>query len=84
MGIYANLKSFEGSLNGTETITFPWPSRIIEVINDSSSEDLEIKFKDSSSFTTLKPTEVLTITIRVTMVIINSNNSINYRIRVIG
>ena len=84
MGVYANIKSIEGQINGEETISFPWPSRHVEVINDSATTSLKVKFSLPESFITLHPTEVFGIEIRSLQLILQSISSVNYRVRILG
>ena len=54
---YANSYSREESLDGIETITFPWKPKTLQITNDSISNNLQFKFNASETYRTLKPYE---------------------------
>jgi len=81
----ANSHSVETSLNGTETITFPWPVREVQITNDSVTNNLQYKLNSSETFRTLKPFETSTIQgVRVTELYLSTSASVDYRIWGLG
>ena len=81
----ANSHSVETSLNGTETITFPWPVREVQITNDSVTNNLQYKLNSSETFRTLKPFETSTIQGgRVTELYLSTSASVDYRIWGLG
>lgn len=80
---YANLDVFEGTINGSSTITFNRKPRKIVITNDSGSTDLGFKFNESESFATLKPTETVTLDFAHKTMIL-SGLGVDYRIWGIG
>ena len=81
---YSNIQSIETSLNGTVTHALDRPSRHIEIINDSGTDDLLFKFADSHSFITLKPTEAWSAEIWVKQILLSTSASVEYRLRIMG
>lgn len=71
---------FEGTLNGTITLTFDLPVKRITVSNDSGSVALQYKFNASRPYSTLKPTEVYSNLITVTNVYLSSTSPVDYRV----
>ena len=81
----ANSHSVETSLNGTETITFPWPVREVQITNDSVTNNLQYKLNSSETFRTLKPFETSTLQgVRVTELYLSTSASVDYRIWGLG
>ena len=72
----------EGTATASLEITLPWPSRLIEIINDSATADLEYKFNSGETYATLKPLEVNTIELHTKVVYLNGTGS--YRLRAQG
>jgi len=72
----------EGTASADLVITFPWRARWIEVINDSSSNDLGYKFSSSQDYATLDPLESVNPPIKTRQVILNGTGS--YRVRAYG
>jgi len=82
---YANSHAVETSLNGTETISFPWPVREIQITNDSAVNDLKYKFKSAETFSTLKPGESRRLPlVRIHNLFLSTSASVAYRIWGIG
>jgi len=82
-GVYANLESIEGNLNGELTLTLTRKSRKIVITNDASSADLRYKFNETEEFATLKSTETLSLYFTTRDIIISGTN-VDYRIWVFG
>ena len=81
----ANNRSVESSLNGTVTITFPWPVREVQITNDSTTKDLKYKLNSSETYRTLKPHETSTLTnVRVPELYLFTTASVNYRVWGLG
>jgi len=69
----------------TDTITFPWPAREVQITNDSTQHNLQFKLNSSESYRTLKPYETCTITnARCPELFISSSASVPYRIWGLG
>jgi hypothetical protein len=82
---YANSHSVETTLNGTETITFPWPVRQEQITNDSETIALQFKLNASETFRTLKPFETADLeNVRVTELYLSTTASVPYRIWGLG
>lgn len=75
-----NSYSKESTLTGTETITFPWRMKELQITNDSTSADLQYKFNDSETFRTLKPYETSTITNVSMRQLYLSGTTVTYRV----
>lgn len=87
MALNSTLKNqipFEGTVNGTITLTFDIPVKRIVVNNDSSTANLQFKFNGSRGYSTLKPTEVYSNVITVTNVYLSSTTAVPYRVWGIG
>ena len=78
MVVYANLDSHEGVTNG-ETINLKLVSRKLIITNDSSIKDLKFKFNESEAFSTLKPTETISLDFHTKHVILEGVD-VPYRI----
>jgi len=83
MGVYANLDSREGTVDGEKTITFSWRPRKITITNDSTTSALKFKFGESEAYATLNPTETVAMTITPKQILL-SGSSVAYRIWGIG
>jgi hypothetical protein len=83
-GVYANLESIEGNLNGNLTHTLARKSRQIVLTNDSADYELKFKFNESEEFATLKPTETISMTVWVRNVILQAPFLTAYRLWVYG
>ena len=82
---YANSHSDEGTLNGTLTISFPWPVRQVQITNDSAVTDLQFRLNPSETYRTLKPYETASLEcVRVTDLYLSTTNSVNYRVWGLG
>ena len=77
--MYANLDSHEGTVDGAVTITLARRSRQLQITNDSSSASLLFRFKESTEWATLRPTETLSMQVWVDRVYLSGNN-IDYRV----
>jgi len=85
--IYANLESFEGTVNGTVTEVFENHTRKLIVTNDSAVNDLQFYPKSivDSSYITLKATETMTFDrFRTKTFSIVTTDSTPYRVWGIG
>ncbi len=82
MEAISNFYVSEGSASADLQIDFPWRARHIEVINDSSTQDLGYKFSASGEYATLKPLEVVTPHVKVRLVYLNGTGK--YRVRAEG
>ena len=80
MGVQANFEPLEGTVNGTTTLTLTRKSRRIIITNDSTTSDLQYKFKSSQSYGTLKPTETVALDFNPKQVLLSSGASVAYRI----
>lgn len=78
-GAYANLSSHEGNIIGSEEIQLDFRVRRISITNDSSSLDLKFKFHSSKEYSTLKPTEQISMVIRTRQVFLQGTG-VDYRI----
>jgi len=85
--VYANQEVNEGAVSTVPvTITLARKSRAIEIINDSSADALEYKFKASETYATLKAGEAISMDFITRTILLDSptNNSVSYRTRVLG
>ena len=80
---YANFRSSEGVIKSEKIIEFDLKCRLWTINNDSSNKDLKFKFNVSESFSTLKPTETISLIINSYIIIINGKNT-DYRIWAFG
>jgi len=81
--VLANYYPTEGTVNTTPaTITFPWRARKIIIINDSSTKNLQFKFKSNENFGTLKPKEEVSVYHHSYTVLLDSpsNSDVPYRV----
>lgn len=78
----SNLYISEDTAAADTLLTLPWKARHIEIINDSSTDELGYKFNASESFATLKPLE--TVNPNVKSKTIYLNGSAAYRVRAEG
>jgi hypothetical protein len=60
--VLTNSYSREETVTTTETITFPWKPKQLQITNDSPTADLQYKLRPSETFRTLKPYETSTLT----------------------
>ena len=79
---YANLDSFEGTVSGSETITFTRRPRKIIVHNDSLLNELKFRFNESHNWATLAPSESTSMHITISRVFLSGNAK--YRIWGVG
>lgn len=82
-GRLINFYPEEGVIStSTITITFPWPTCGIRIINDSKKKDLEFKFRREENWATLKPKDSFLISYRTHTMMLNSpsNNDVAYRV----
>lgn len=79
--VLGNIYTDEATVNGTVDITFPYRSRQLVIINDSSSNNLTVTI--GSNTLTLKPTETASLHIWVTGVTL-AGTSVPYRVWAIG
>ena len=86
MGVFANQEAFEGTVTTTTDLTFARKSRIIEIINDSNTRDLQFKLNSSETFASLKPLEAISIPVWSNTLFLNSpaELAVAYRVRVYG
>ena len=86
MGMYANQEVFESTVTTTATLTFAKKSRVIEVINDSGTRDLQFRLHSSETYASLKPLEAISIPVWTAQLYLNSPSaaSVAYRVRVYG
>jgi hypothetical protein len=81
----ANSYVVEDSLNGTVTLTFPWPAREVQITNDSPTSNLQYKLNSSETFRTLKPYETSTLErVRVTELYLSTTALVAYRMWGLG
>ena len=72
----------EGTASTDLEVALPWPSRKIEIINDSASVSLSYKFNSGETYATLKALEVVNIDMHTSTVYLNGSGA--YRLRVRG
>lgn len=69
--VLANVDPHEGTLSGSPVaITFPWRSRKLVIINDSTTNSMTVTFNTQGSIT-LKTGETLVTSLRTNTVTIN-------------
>ena len=56
---YSNLDAHEGNTGTTTVVPLTRRSRHLQITNDSSSNELKFRFKESTAWATLKPTETI-------------------------
>ncbi len=84
---YSNQEVNEGSISTVPlTITLERKSRAIEIINDSTADNLQYKFASSAAYAILGPGEALSMDFITRTILLDSpsNNSVSYRVRVLG
>jgi len=84
---YSNQEINEGSVSTVPvTITLARKSRAIEIINDSTADNLQYKFNSSEGYGILKPGEAVSMDFITNTILLDSptNNSVSYRTRVLG
>ncbi len=82
---YSNSHSVEGSLNGTATITFPWPVKEVQITNDSATHDLKYRLNSSETYRTVKPLETSRLErVRITSLELSTTFEVPYRIWGLG
>lgn len=72
-GVYANFFAAEGTVSVAVTVSLPWRSRRINVVNDSLSADLDVTMGGASF--TLKPTETLSAQFWTTKAVVSGTNT---------
>lgn len=72
----------EGTASAGLTISLPWPSLRVEIINDSASLDLGYKFNSGEDYATLQPLEIVNIDMHTSAITLNGTGA--YRVRVRG
>jgi len=77
--MYANLDSHEGNTDGATTVVLARRSRHLQITNDSSNADLKFRFKESTEWATLRPTETISMHVWVDRVYLFGDN-VNYRV----
>jgi len=80
VGVQTNFEALEGSVNGELTIPLTRRSRRVIITNDSSTKDLEYKFKASQDYGTLKPTETIALDFNPKFVLLRTTAAVDYRI----
>jgi hypothetical protein len=81
--VYANFQALEGTVTVETELTFNLKSRQITIINDSSTKDLNFKFKSEGTFGTVKAAEMISLDFWSNSIIIDGD-SVPYRIWVTG
>jgi|7_EtaG_2_1085326.scaffolds.fasta_scaffold62019_2 hypothetical protein len=83
MALYANFKSYEGNLSGSETIDFPWNRAYGAIImNDSSSTNLSYTL--NGEMATLKPTETISFAMQIKSLVLSASGDVAYRVLLYG
>ena len=83
--VYANSFSEEAVVDGTVTVTFPWRSRKIIILNDSGSGDLEVRLRaGSTQDLTVRAGESMELEHRTLSVKLTSTESVIYRVWAFG
>lgn len=78
----SNMVISEGTASPGLVLTFPWRARYVEIINDSGVLSLGFKFKDTQSYATLLPFEVVNPPVQTYTIILNGTGA--YRVRAYG
>ena len=77
--VLANTYTSEGTISGVTTLSLPWKSRQVVIINDSSSINLTVQLGGGSTMT-LKPTETVSINIIINSATLTpASGSVAYR-----
>lgn len=84
--VYANQEPLEGTVDTSGiTHTLVRPSRVVEIINDSGTRELQFRYNSSEGWATLRPLEAISAHIRTREIYIRAaTGTIAYRIRVLG
>jgi len=82
--VLANTYAVSGTCSATATtILFPWKSRQVMVINDSSTADLGVTFGNSTTSMNLKASETVSMLIWVDSLQL-ANNGTPFRVMAVG
>ena len=81
MDTLANQYVSEGSVSTSVTVTLPWKSRSVTIINDSPS-DMQFRFNTTYDWATLKASEQFTGDITTDQVLLSGNGA--YRLWAYG
>jgi len=82
MEVIANQYVSEGTASTDLTLTFPWRCRVVEIINDSATIDLQYKFNSTETYATLYPLESANPPVKSKTIILNGTGA--YRVRAYG
>ena len=80
---FTNLLSLEDTTVGESVVSFSLRVRRVTITNDSSSKDLGFRFKESGMYSTLKPTETVSMEMTTREVYLNGD-TVPYRVWGIG
>jgi hypothetical protein len=82
MAEFANFRTTEGTVTGSTAITIPWTAvyRVV-ITNDSATGDLTFTLQSDGG--TLKPTETVTISMRITALTV-AGTGVPYRVWLYG
>ena len=70
-------------LLGTVSYDFPWPCSQIIITNDSSTDNLQYKFKSSLPYLTIKPKETVSLNVVIDEIHLSSMGA-TYRVWIFG
>ena len=79
---HSNQYVSEGTASASLELSLPWPSRAVEIINDSTTISLEYKFNSGETYATLKPLEVVNVDMHTKTIYLNGTGT--YRVRAQG
>lgn len=72
---YPNFHSYEGTASTAFEINFPLRGRMISLMNDSATTNLQFKFHSGDDYGTLLPTETLSTPILNNTIFLNSTGA---------
>lgn len=84
--VYSNFVPDEDLLIGDKIISFDWRAIKLIITNQSSTNNLQFKFKESGEYGILRPTEEVTISglYQKKVYLRASNGEVNYRVWAFG
>ena len=71
----ANLEVFEGTLSGPVVHTLARRAQRVIITNDSTSANLQFKFRASADYATLKPTETISVWLSIREIHLNGTGA---------
>jgi len=82
--VLANLMSYEDTVTGNTTITFPIKAKTLSIYNKSTNKQLHIKFNTSEEYLTLEPTEIIEFPEISVRELILSGSTVEYKVVAVG